>query len=70
LSKVRLGDLGLDKVRQGFDQPPRQRRTIVPPAPDGHLANAERAGGGGIATKSYLKDQIVPAGGQTALEAR
>jgi hypothetical protein len=70
LSEVRLDDLGLDKIRQDFHHPMRKHRSIVSPAPDSHPANSERTGGGGVASEGYPKDKVVPAAGQTTLEAR
>ena len=70
LRLVRFGYLGLQQIGQGPYYKLRQRAGVVTPAPDGHFADTEEAGSGGIAAKHDLEHKIMPAGGQTALETR
>ena len=67
---MRLGDPAVNEIRQDLQQPFRERCAVMAPAPDGHPANSERTGGGGIAAERDLENHIEPAAGQTAFEAR
>jgi hypothetical protein len=67
---VSLNDRSLQEIAESFDYGQRERRPVMSPSPDGHFADAERAGGGRVATKGDFEDEIMPAGGELALEAR
>jgi hypothetical protein len=67
---MRFFYLALHEIGQDFRHPPWERRLVVTPAPDRHLADAEYVRCRGVAAKDDLEEEIMPAAGQAALEAR
>src|SRR5262249_31956606 len=70
LRLVCFGHFCLYEVGQNFGYPAGQRRAIVGPAPNRHFRDVEDARRSGVAAKDDFEEEIVPAAGQTEVEAR
>jgi len=59
----------MDETAQGLENPFRQRRTIMPPTPNGHFGNSKQSGDRGITAKGH-EYSIELTARHAALEAR
>ena len=70
LRLVRFSDFGLQQAGQNSQYILGERAALMSPTPDGHFADTEEAGSGGIATKCDLEDVIMPTGCDPPFETR